>query len=257
MSVVIHGTNLSGNICQTGHVTSPSNADSIEVQIRFYDSLLVWDGNAEFLIDNCYLCYPAQDTPDIVINEIHYNPASSQGPDAYFEFVEIFNPSFEDTINLTQFKLTDWDSPKFTFPSIELPPEEYIVIVSSMDSFFSEQEYLDDFLNDNDQVLGAWGSIALGNSGDEVVLMNSDSVTIDSVRYGVSSPWSVSPNGNGPSLELIDWTANNNNYANWGASNETYGTPCEPNTIANPAPAIGKILRFPYIPYSTKAEKIK
>lgn len=241
----------------TGPITLPSNTDSIEVQIRFYDSLDVWDGNAEFFIDNLYLCYPAQDTTNVIINEIHYNPSTLQGGDSYFEFVEIFNPSFEDTINLTQFKLTDWDTPKFTFPAIELPPEEFIVIVSNMDSFFAETEYSDDFLNGNDQIIGPWCSIALGNSGDEVVLMNADSVTIDSVRYGTSSPWPTSPNGDGPSLELIDWTANNNNGANWGASNETYGTPGEINTITNPGPTIGKILRFPYIPYAAEQETIK
>ncbi len=240
----------------TGGITAPSNAESMEVQIRFYDSLQVWDGDAEFFIDNLYLCYPAQDTPNIVINEIHYNPATAQGSDPYFEFVEIFNPSFEDTINLTQYQLTDGEE-TFIFPSIEIPPEEFVVISTNLDSFFAETEYIDDILNNNDQIIGPWGSIALGNSGDEVVLKNADFVTIDSVRYGTSSPWPPSPNGNGPSLELIDWTADNNNYANWGASNETFGTPGEPNTIANPAPTIGKILRFPYIPYSSEPETIK
>ena len=241
----------------TDTIRAPSNADSLEVQIRFYDSSAVWDGDAEFFIDNSYLCYPSQDTPNVVINEIHYNPATSQGQDAYFEFVEVFNPSFEDTINTTQFQFTDGDGSIFRFPAIEIPPNEFIVIASNLDSISLEGEYTDDIINGNDQLLGSWGSIALGNTGDEVVLKNFDGVTLDSVSYGVSSPWPTSPNGGGPSLELIDWTADNNNSANWGASSETYGTPGEPNTIANPAPTIGKILRFPYIPYANQPDTIK
>src|SRR5690606_11415652 len=64
--------------------------------------------------------------PDLVINEIHYNPAASQGDDELFEFVEIYNAGTE-SVDLEGFHVADGIS--YTFPAgASIAAGEYIIV---------------------------------------------------------------------------------------------------------------------------------
>ena len=233
-------------VLTTDTLKPPSGADSAVAQIRFYDVSGSWDGDAVIYVDRAVFSMPSHEDSGVVINEIMYNPSTSLGDDNYFEWLEIYNPN-SDTVNLTRWLLLD-NNGSFIIPAIELPPAEYLIITKNMDSLQSVSEYQDDILNGNDQVIGNMTAVSLSNGGEVIWLRNSDSTLVDSVPYDDSSPWPTQADGSGPSAELIDPSYDNTNGTNWLASNETYGTPGEGNSVYDPPPSIGRIWRTPYVP---------
>lgn len=170
------------------------------------------------------------DAPQLVINEIHYNPAPAplQGEDADFEFVEIYNNDTV-TIDLTGMRLTE--AVEFTFPSASIDPGEYIVIANQA-AAYEGQGY---------QVF-EWGdpldSKMLSNSGELLKLENGAGNLIDIVAYSDDPllSWAVLPDGDGHSLELIAPSLENGGEAaepaapqNWEASTFVGGTPGRAN----------------------------
>jgi len=64
----------------------------------------------------------------------------------------------------------------------------------------------------------------LSSYGECIRLYDDSLRLVDSVFYGISSPWPPEPNGTGPALELINPALDNTLPENWYASN-THGTP--------------------------------
>ncbi|MCK5560878.1 MAG: lamin tail domain-containing protein, partial [Thermoplasmata archaeon] len=129
------------------------------------------------------------DIPDIVINELMYNP---EGSDAQGEWVEIYNNG-TDPINLTSWELTDSDGHDYIFPILEFPPDTYIVIYTTDGT--DELEFDDNTAN---LYIGETSSIWT-NTGDDVQLNNDAGVCIDYINY--SNGTSIDP----PPL-YINWT---------------------------------------------------
>ena len=70
--------------------------------------------------------YIEDNSSDIVINEIYYNPPSEQGSDSDFEFVELYNRGTEE-VNLSGYYFTQGFN--YTFPdSSYIAPGEYAVL---------------------------------------------------------------------------------------------------------------------------------
>ncbi len=156
----------------------------------------------------------------IVINEISYNPPES-GNDS-LEYIELLNTGITAVnIHGWYFQLGIND----TLPNIELQPGEYFVTAINAQAMMS--------------VFGItvqeWLGGALSNSGEHISLVDSDGVEVDRVEFEDGDPWPSDPDGNGPSLELIDSGLDNNDGANWQAcgtgtgviieGNEVFGTP--------------------------------
>jgi len=79
-----------------------------------------------------------------------------------------------------------------------------------------------------------WTGKSLNNGGDEIVLIDKNGITVDSVQYDNELPWPLEPDGNGPSLELIEPTLDNAEASNWQASdalNAPWGTPGQINSV--------------------------
>jgi hypothetical protein len=81
-------------------------------------------------------------------------------------------------------------------------------------------------------VIGPFG-FGLNNGGEFLCIKDNTGLIIDSLTYDDQPPWPTEPDGNGPTLALIDLTSDNSDPANWQASTGK-GTPGQANTPENP-----------------------
>ena len=145
----------------------------------------------------------------ILINEIHYNPARNEIP---AEFIELYNP-LTTAVDLTGWRFSN--GVEYTFPvGSTIAPGGYLVIAQ-----------------DPATMLGLYGVTALGpwtgglnSDGEAVELRNHGNAVVDEVDYGVVSPWPAASNGNGPSMELLNPSLNNDLGSNWRPSAQAAGT---------------------------------
>ena len=114
---------------------------------------------------------------DVLINEVQYNPPQP-GPDASFEWVELFNHTNE-TIDLEGWRISD-NTEYDTIPSLALPPEGFAVIAATEDFYTNFPHFTGTavFLDD-----GHIGN-GLSNEGDRLILEDSAGTIIDALSYG-------------------------------------------------------------------------
>ncbi len=141
--------------------------------------------------------------PQVVINEIHYNPARNEIP---AEFVELFNP-LPTAVDLSGWRLDG--GVKYAIPAgTTLAPGGYLVIAedpATMQGMYGVT------------ALGPWTG-NLSGDGEDLELRNATNAVVDSLVYGVVSPWPAGCNGDGPSMELIHPSLNNELGSHWRAS---------------------------------------
>ena len=154
-----------------------------------------------------------------VINEINYNSSDDYNSD---DWVELINPG-EIEIDISDWILKDDDnSHGYTIPDeTVIQPNNYLVLAKDMDLFSSSYP-------DINNVIGPF-DFSLSGGGDQVRIFDSDGVLIDSVQYDDIDPWPVEPDGNGPTLELINPTLDNLLSESWAASTDN-GTPGAQNS---------------------------
>ncbi len=150
-------------------------------------------------------------TPALIINEIMYN-----SPGADEEWIELYNNT-GNTINLENWKVLDNNASHtpIVFPAgLSVDPNDYFTVeIATAGNFPFTPDY------------DGSGNFSLGNGGDAVRLYNADGYLIDIVNYDDSSPWPTAPDGDGPSLSLIDPNLDNSLAASWDASTQDGGTP--------------------------------
>ncbi|HEY9115564.1 MAG TPA: lamin tail domain-containing protein [Bacteroidales bacterium] len=169
------------------------------------------------------LSWIVPDQPALIINEIMYN---SPGTDE--EWIELYNNT-EQTIDLENWRIVDSDisHPAIVIPSgYSIGPGEYFTIEVATGGAFP-------FTPDYD----GSGKFALNNTDDVVRLWNADNILVDYVHYYDTDPWPTEPDGNGPTLSLIDPDSDNSLASSWAASLEDGGTP--------------GVINFPPIPFIT------
>jgi len=171
-------------------------------------------GNWVFTIPNTTaqtLEWVVTDVIDLVINEIMYN-----SPGADEEWIELYNNT-DQTIDLENWDICDNDASHdhIIFPAgYSIPPYGYFTISIATDGVFP-------FTPDYDGT----GNFSLKNSSDAVRVWNPDHILVDNVVYDDGSPWPTEPDGDGPSLSLIDPDTDNSLGVSWAASLEDGGTP--------------------------------
>ncbi len=160
----------------------------------------------------------------IIITEINYN---SPDQDDLYEYIEIFNSS-DDTIDMTGYEFSK--GIKHRFDSELMPPQTFLILAK-------DSALINDFgLN-----AIVWDEGGLKNKGETIILVDSIGVTVDSVSYDDEGDWVSAPDGDGPSLELCDFTKDNADGKFWKASVsslnktindiETFGTPGFANSV--------------------------
>ena len=171
-------------------------------------------GNWQFTVPNSdpqTLSWEVPSTPALVINEIMYN-----SPGADEEWVELYHNT-SAPINLENWKLVDNDAshtPIIIPAGYSIDAGGYFTIQISDNGDFP-------FTPDYD----GSGNFGLGNGGDAVRIWDADGILVDIVVYDDSSPWPTAPDGDGPTLSLIDPNYDNSLPGSWLASEQDGGTP--------------------------------
>ncbi len=127
------------------------------------------------------------------ITEIMYHPPNTDSPsDANEEFVELNNIGSE-TINLNLARFTNGID--FTFPSIELAPGKYVLVVRNQAAFYARYP---DFAG----VIAGQYAGSLANEGERIRLEDAVGQTILDFKY--SDGWRDITDGGGFSLTIIN-----------------------------------------------------
>lgn len=186
----------------------------------------------------------------LVINEIMYN---SPGEDV--EFIELVNISGA-VVNLAGWSLLDDDDAHTPCQlSGTLAPNAYLVVVGDKAKFSA---IYPDVKNINANAFNANGAgWALSNNSDTVRLFN-NGVLHDEVAYQDGGDWPSKPDGNGPSLELLNPLWDNSLPANWDPSKINGGTPGKQNSVftTNAKPVCKNGRRDIPLPKSADAVKV-
>lgn len=154
---------------------------------------------------------------DIVINELMYDPISGDDDDQY---IELYNQG-TNTVNLAGWQFTEGVT--FTFPSVSIAPNGYLVVAKNATNLFAKYANL----NSGNTVGNYSGK--LSHDGELVELAQPEAlyatntiyVEEDEVTYGTGGRWGEWSSGGGSSLELIDPHSNHRLAANWADSDDT------------------------------------
>ena len=170
----------------------------------------------------------------LVINEIMYHPDDSDA-----EFIEIHNASDTQAFDLSGWRL---DGVGYTFvPGSILRAGEYVVLAENATAFASA--YGAGALA---AVVGEYGENgALSNGGETLRLLMPAAgdrwAPVDEVLYDDALPWPLQADGDGPSLQLMDRSKDNNWIGNWAVDDADPATPGEANSVARVLPATPQI----------------
>jgi hypothetical protein len=147
---------------------------------------------------------------DIVLNEIQYNPLSGNSLD---EYLELYNRG------ATAVDLTDWSFQEGVVAVIPggtvIEPKEFLLL--------SPDPARTRAVHGNVDVVGPYVG-NLDNGGEILALYNDEGDLIARVHYEDGGAWASSPDGLGPTLELVDPLAQADVPHNWQASRILNGT---------------------------------
>jgi Lamin Tail Domain/CotH kinase protein/Bacterial Ig domain len=168
---------------------------------------------------------------NLMITEIMYNPAGPALPGMSkedFEYIELQNISTTLTLDLTDVRFTKGIDFDFVTGSIlTLAPGARAVVVKNLTAFQSRYGSVL-------PVAGVWDVMDnLANGGEELKLSYGAGIAIHEFEFDDASPWPTSPDGNGPSLQLIDPLATPPDLGNglkWRASTTPDGSPGNPDS---------------------------
>jgi hypothetical protein len=156
----------------------------------------------------------------IIITEINYH--SNTNFDSK-DWVEFYNP------NPTEVDLTNWifkdenDSHIYNFEKDAIvSPGDYFVLCEDTSSFKKLYPNVKNYIGNF--------NFGLNNSGEKIRLFDNYGNIVDSLSYDDDLPWPVAADGEGYTLQLINYDLENYNYENW-ESTLLHGSPGEQNII--------------------------
>lgn len=205
--------------------TLPLHAGSHQVLVRSYDP-----SNSDVFqrwSAACPVNFERQIASDaVVINELAYNPADhgeigdpARVDGDLFEFIELYNPT------AAPIAMTGWqfaDGVDYTFPTgTLLGGGDYMVLANDPTRFAQRYGFAPDGVYQGN----------LSNAGEALRLVNGQGTIIDNVVFDDVDPWPVDADGTGPSLVLIDTSANNYLPGSWRASQTEHGSPGAANRL--------------------------
>ena len=226
--------------------TGPSGGQQLFVQggysghlSNFGETVTIHRADETFVTTKTYTGDPSPAQLHLKITELNYNPTDPTTAEItagyvdanMFEFIEIFNDSASETIDLAGVKLSDDSGVIFTFGSSTLGPMERILVVSNQAAF--EMRY-GSGLNVAGQFIA---ETKLSNTSENIKFDDASNSTIISFEYknGDKNSWPSRANGNGSTLQIIDTTGDYDSSDNWQSSRTYLGTPGRAR-VANTSP---------------------
>lgn len=162
-----------------------------------------------------YIFAPIVEENSVVINEINYH--SDSLIDAG-DWVELYNNTSTD-IDLSGWILMDGkDDNRYNLPfGITLKENGYLVICNDKTKF----------CNINPDVINFIGNIPFlfDNNGESIRLFDAEMNLVDLVEFDDKNPWPEEPDGEGPTLQLVNPDSDNNIPFSWVASDSVGGSP--------------------------------
>lgn len=166
---------------------------------------------------------PSYNYGSIIINEIMYEPASSNA-----EFIEFYNNS-SDSLEVGGMILNIGTNTtqKISVISHKLAPKEFLVLASDS-SIFSNYNTI----KGNHSILISDAKFSLSNSGTQLVIKDLNKRTLDSVNYNPSWHNKNVLSTKNRSLERLNPGLSSNNPSNWSSSTHAEGaSPAYQNSI--------------------------
>jgi len=185
------------------------------------------DGSSDFPAQSSTTSGSENATPrvgPIVISEIHYHPADSNG----YEFVELYNtassnvPLYDVSIPTNTWRLDG--AVAFSFPvSQTMAPDSYLIICETNASAFASFYTVPTgttVLGPYDGKLSNDGeSLRLERPGDPEALTGEiPEILVERVVYDNESPWPTNAAGGGYSLRRLEMSEYGNDSINWSRS---------------------------------------
>lgn len=160
------------------------------------------------------------DVSQLRITELHYNPAAQPGvaDRQDLEYFEITNTG-NQTVSLSGVVIAGFGDP-YAFAQDAVVNAGQRMIVARKPAVF-QSVYGPGF----NLAAAGYSPSNLSNSGELVTLLGPSGETIQSFTYGSTAPWPSSPDGGGPSLEIINPLGDSNSPTNWRASAYVGGSP--------------------------------
>jgi VCBS repeat-containing protein len=166
------------------------------------------------------------------VTEVMYNPAGSSDDEEYIELQNL-GPT---TINLAGVEFVN--GIEFTFPDVDLPPNEYIVVVKDRAAF--ETQY-----GAGIRIAGEFSG-SLNNAGEEIDLELPEPYEHDIQSFTYDDAWYPTTDGDGPSIVVVDPSAADldawNNSSAWRVSGAPFGSPGSADPIDGIAPHVTRVL---------------
>ena len=157
---------------------------------------------------------PTRASAQIVINEFMASPGSGEP-----EWIELFNDS-DRSVDITGWTLHDRGSARPKIPEVVLAPGGYLLVTRDTAALRSTRSVSAPILRVS--------LPALNNGGDDIVLIDGEGRSVDSVSY--LSSWGVS---SGLSLERVRPDGSGVDRENWGTSTDSTGaTPGRRNSLS-------------------------
>jgi hypothetical protein len=171
----------------------------------------------------------------VVINEVHYNsPENTLRED----FVELYNPT-DAAVDVSLWHITGGINISVPENTI-LPANSFLVL--AQDPATLQARY-------GITAVGPWTG-SLDNDGEKVNLRDALDEVIDTVDFKSEFPWPITANGNGPSMQLVNPSLDNDLGSSWRSAMPTPGLT---NSVfaTNAAPNIRQVNHSPKRPVST------
>ncbi|MEM7384912.1 MAG: lamin tail domain-containing protein [Verrucomicrobiota bacterium] len=181
---------------------------------------------------------------DMVINEIHYDPADKTQA---IEFIELTNTGAVE-VDLSGWRMTGGIDYQFA-DGVVIGAGDFQVIVQDETDF---NRTLGSIFQGGSPADGEWSSGKLTNDGDRVRLRDASNAIVDEVTYQGHFPWPSAARGGGVSMELIHPSLDNDLAGHWRSS-AGKPTPGKANSVLSETvpPAIRQVTHTPSEPKSS------
>ena len=192
------------------------------------DTISLYNGENELICSEVITELRRVDDPDsrVVINEINYNSNNRFDTGDWLELTTVNSDQ-----NIGGWKLSDSRSDNFYLIPNEttLGAGEFLIIAKDPELFNSVVETAG-------SVIGGF-DFSFDNQTDDLRLLDATGAIVDWVNYADRGFWPEEPDGEGPTLELINPGLSNFGWQYWEASRD-HGTPGRQNGVYTAVPAL-------------------